>query len=207
MLSKEKIARWLDTVRPHVPELATLQAEAGQSAGPSNESASSAEPSAEALYAKAIAPVKPQRVLDTGAALMGRDADFSWFRFVIPAAKVVRDDFPTGAHDFIPLSPGDTFPAAQGEIYLVFRLVSESFDAVPLTARCALETADAAGPQQIIAQDHVLTSMNDQSGYFLLSRPKTGWPTGLYHCGLFAGERTSAYTLADEVRFRIIETR
>lgn len=207
VLAKEKIARWLDKVRPHVPELARLHAEAERGGGPTDTSVPSVEPLADALYAKAIAPVKPQRVLDTSAALMGRDSDFSWFRFVIPAAKVVRDDFPTGSHDFIPLSPGDTFAAAQGEIYLVFRLVSESFDAVPLTARCALETADAARPQQIIAQDHVLTSMNDQSGYFLLSRPKTGWPTGLYHCGLFAGERTSAYTLADEVRFRIIETR
>jgi hypothetical protein len=78
---------------------------------------------------------------------------------------------------------------------------------VPLTARCALEASEANDPHQIIAQDHVLTSMNDQSGYFMLSRPKTGWPTGLYHCGLFAGERTSAYTLADEVRFRVIEPR
>lgn len=207
VLSKEKIARWLDKVRPHVPELAVLQSEEEKSAGSSNKSAPSAEPSAEALHAKAIAPVKPHRLLDAGAALMGRDADFSWFRFVIPAAKIVRDDFPTGAHDFIPLSPGDTFPATQGEIYLVFRLVSESFDAVPLTARCVVETADAAGLQPVIAQDHVMTSMNDQSGYFMLSRPKTGWPTGLCRCGLFAGERTSAYTLADEVRFRIVETR
>jgi tetratricopeptide (TPR) repeat protein len=207
VLSKEKIARWLDKVRPHVPELAMFQGETEKAGGASDNSVSSAGLSEEALYAKAIAPVKPQRVLDTGTALMGRDADFSWFRFVIPAAKVVRDDFPTGAHDFIPLSPGDTFPAAQGDIYLVFRLVSESFDAVPLTARCALEASGATEPQQIIAQDHVLTSMNDQSGYFMLSRPKTGWPTGLYHCGLFAGERTSAYTLADEVRFRIAEVR
>ncbi|HEX5647532.1 MAG TPA: tetratricopeptide repeat protein [Nitrospira sp.] len=207
VLSKEKITRWLDKVRPHVPELATLQAEAEKAGGSSTKSMSSGEPSADAFYAKALAPVKPQRVLDTSAALMGRDADFSWFRFVIPAAKVVRDDFPTGAHDFIPLSPGDTFPSTQGEIYLVFRLVSESFDAVPLTARCVMETADSTAPPQIIAQDHVLTSMNDQSGYFMLSRPKTGWPIGLYRCGLFAGEHASAYTLADEVRFRIVKTR
>jgi hypothetical protein len=205
VLSKEKIARWLDKVRPHVPELATLQAEAEKSARTSNTSGPPAESVAEASYANAIEPVRSQRVLDTGAALMGRDADFSWFRFVIPAAKVVRDDLPTGAHDFIPLSPGDTFPATQGDIYLVFGLVSASYDAVPLTARCVLETADSTGPQQIIAQDHVMTSMNDQSGYFMLSRPKDGWPAGLYHCGLFAGERTSAYTLADEVRFRIVK--
>jgi tetratricopeptide (TPR) repeat protein len=207
VLSKEKIARWLDRVRPHVPELATLQAESEKAGRASESGVSSAGPSEDAVYSKAIAPVKPQRVMDTSAALMGRDSDFSWFRFVIPAAKVVRDDFPTGAHDFIPLSPGDTFPAAQGDIYLVFRLVSEAFDAVPLTARCVLEMSHAAGPQPIIVQDHVLTSMNDQSGYFMLSRPKGGWPTGLYQCGLFAGERTSAYTLADEVRFQIVEVR
>jgi len=138
---------------------------------------------------------------------MGRDADFSWFRFVIPARKVVRDDFPTGAHEFIPLNPGDTFPTTQPEIYLVFGLVSDSFDAVPLTAQCVLETSDMKEEPHAAAQDHVLTSMNDRSGYFLLTPPKTGWTAGLYRCGLFAGELTSAYTYVDEVRFRIIEPR
>ena len=135
---------------------------------------------------------------------MGRDADFSWFRFVIPASKVVRDDFPTGAHEFIPLNPGDSFPTTQTEIYLVFGLVSASFDAVPLTAHCFLETSEVTEEQRVVAQDHVLTTMNDQSGYFMLTPPKTGWTEGLYNCGLFAGERTSADTLVDEVRFRII---
>ena len=49
-----------------------------------------------------------------------------------------------------------------------------------------------------------MTAMNDQSGYFLLTRPPNGWTNGLYRCGLFAGEKTSAYTLVDEVRFRIV---
>ena len=50
-------------------------------------------------------------------------------------------------------------------------------------------------------------TMNDQSGYFMLTPPKTGWTPGLYHCGLFAGEQMSADTLVDEVRFRIIAAR
>ena len=101
---------------------------------------------------------------------MGRDADFSWFRFVIPASKVVRDDFPTGAHEFIPLNPGDSFPTTQTEIYLVFGLVSASFDAVPLTARAVFwKHLEITGEQRAVAQDHVLTSMNDQSGYFMLT--------------------------------------
>jgi hypothetical protein len=48
-------------------------------------------------------------------------------------------------------------------------------------------------------------AMSDQSGYFRLAAPERGWTPGLYRCGLFAGERTSAYTQADEVRFRIIQ--
>jgi hypothetical protein len=47
-------------------------------------------------------------------------------------------------------------------------------------------------------------AMSDQSGYFRLSPPKTGWTPGLYRCGLFEGERTSAYSQVDEVRFRIL---
>jgi hypothetical protein len=82
--------------------------------------------------------------------------------------------------------------------------VSASFDAVPLTGRCFLETSEMTGEQRAVAQDRVMTTMNDQSGYFMLTPPKTGWTTGLYHCGLFAGEQTSADTLVDEVRFRII---
>ncbi len=205
VLDKNKIARWLDKVRPHVPELAQLKDEAAANPAPSGGSNPATVSPEEELYARATERFKPQKALDPQASLMGRDADFSWFRFVIPASKVVRDDFPTGAHEFIPLSPGDSFPTTHAEIYLVFGLVSASFDAMPLTARCFLETSETTGEQLAIAQDRVMTTMNDQSGYFLLPPPKTGWAAGLYHCGLFVGERTSADTLVDEVRFRVIE--
>ena len=207
VLSKDKIAQWLDTVRPHIPELATLEAEAAISKARPDSPAKSAELTDTALLAKAVERITPQNTVDAGAALVGRDADFSWFRFVIPAGKVARDDFPTGSHDFIPVNPGDTFPTTQAEIYLVFGLVSASYDAVSLAAHCFLETTESRDDQQPVAQDRVMTAMNDQSGYFMLTRPKTGWPAGLYRCGLFAGEDTSAYTLADEVRFRIVESR
>jgi tetratricopeptide (TPR) repeat protein len=204
VLDKKKLARWLEKVRPHVPELAKLKADEAADRVPSGDSAPVAALPEEDLYAKAVERFTPQQTLDQRASLMGRDADFSWFRFVIPASKVVRDDFPTGAHEFIPLNPGDSFSTTQPEIYLVFGLVSASYDAVPLTARCFMETSEMTGEQRAVAQDHVMTTMNDQSGYFMLTPPKTGWTAGLYHCGLFAGERTSADTLVDEVRFRII---
>ena len=204
VLDKNKIARWLEKVRPHVPELAKLKADEAADPVLSSDSPPTTISPEEELYARATERFKPQKPLDQRAALMGRDADFSWFRFVIPASKVVRDDFPTGAHEFIPLNPGDSFPTTQPEIYLVFGLVSASFDAMPLTARCFLETSEMTGEQPAIAQDRVITTMNDQSGYFMLPPPKTGWTAGFYHCGLFAGEHTSADTLVDEVRFRIV---
>ena len=204
VLDKKKISRWLEKVRPHVPELAkAADQEAASRLTPNDPSPTTTSPEEE-LYARAADLFKPQKPLDQTTSLMGRDADFSWFRFVIPAGKVVRDDYPTGAHEFIPLNQGDSFPITQPEIYLVFGLVSASFDAVPLTARCFLEISEGTGDQRAVTQDHVLTSMNDQSGYFMLTPPKTGWTAGLYHCGLFAGERTSADTLVDEVRFRIV---
>ena len=203
VLAKDKIARWLDKVKPHVPELVKLKEEEDKREKASGAQASSL--SEEALYAKAIERMKAQQTLDTGVAIAGRDADFSWFRFVIPATKVVRDDLPTGAHEFIPLNPRDTFSTTQPDIYLVFRLVSDSFDAVPLTARCGLETSDMSEDVRTMVQDRVLTTTNDRSGYFLLSPPKTGWTPGSYRCGLFAGEQTSAYSYVDEVRFRVME--
>lgn len=208
VLSKEKLARWLDRIRPHVPELAQLNAEeaAATPAHPADESPSAA-PAEDALFETSLTRLAPQKPLDPQASLMGRDSDFSWFRFVIPAGKVIRDDFPTGAHEFIPLNPNDTFPSTQPEIYLVFGLVSASYDAVPLTAQCFLEIAEVRGEAQPVTQDQVMMAMNDQSGYFRLPAPGTGWSPGLYRCGLFAGERTSAYTQADEVRFRIVDQR
>ncbi|MBU6482042.1 MAG: tetratricopeptide repeat protein [Nitrospirae bacterium] len=205
VLDKMKIARWLDKVRPHVPELAKLKAGEVAATMPSGEQSPSTVLSEEVLLAKADERLKPHNPLDKRASLLGRDADFSWFRFVIASSKVMRDDFPTGAHEFIPLNPGDSFPTTQQEIYLVFGLVSASYDAVPLTARCYVETSGITGEQRAVAQDHIMTTMNDQSGYFMLSPPKAGWPPGLYSCGLFAGERTSVDTRVDEVRFRIIE--
>ena len=206
VLDKKKLARWLDKVRPHVPELAKLQAEEAAAAStPSNDPPDSALPSEEELYKKAVEHLKPQQALDTRTSLMGRDSDFSVFRFVIPAGKVMRDDFPTGAHEFMSLDPGDSFPTTQPELYLVFRLVSDSYDAVPLVAQCFLESSEISGEPRLIAQDRVVMSLSDQSGYFKLTPPKTGWTTGLYRCGLFAGERTSADTQVDEVRFRIVQ--
>ena len=206
VLDKKKIKRWLDKVRPHIPaEMAALES------GPELETmavqerpAADAGPTREEVD-EALKRLKPEEALDTGGTLAGRDADFSWFRFVIPAAKVMRDDLPTGQHDFIPLNPSDSFPPTQQEIYLVFRLVSDSYDAVPLATQCFLETSEATGQAKVMAQDQVLMAMSDQSGYFRLAAPDHGWTPGLYRCGLFAGERTSAYTQADEVRFRIVE--
>lgn len=205
VLDKAKLAGWLEKVRPHVPELAQLQAEEVAARKAAQASSPPTTRTEEELLAEAIERLKPQKALDMQTSLMGRDADFSWFRFVIPAGKVLRDDFPTGAHEFIPLNSGDSFPAAQPDIYLVFGLVSASYDAVPLSAQCFVERTEMAGAPHAVVQDHVLMAMNDQSGYFRLPRPRSGWTPGLYRCGLFAGEKTSAYTQADEVRFRIIE--
>jgi tetratricopeptide (TPR) repeat protein len=205
VLSKEKIVRWLDKVRPHVPELAALQNDQAKPPSLSGHPDPTSDRSEQERYAKAAEQVKPQKALEQAATLVGRDADFSWFRFVIPAGTVMRDDFPTGAHEYIPLNPSDTFPTTQREIYLVFGVLSDSFDAVPLAARCAVESSDMAEEPRVAAEDRVLTSMNDRSGYFMLAQPKSGWVPGLYRCGLFAGEHTSAYTQVDEVRFRIVE--
>ena len=205
VLDKKKILRWLDKVRPHVPaELADLKIEPSPESAPTPDpKPADAGPTREEVE-QVLNRLKPEQALDTGGTLAGRDADFSWFRFVIPAGKVMRDDLPTGQHDFIPLNPSDSFPDTQQEIYLVFRLVSDSYDAVPLATQCFLETSEAMGQARVLAQDHVLMAMSDQSGYFRLVAPERGWMPGLYRCGLFAGERTSAYTQADEVRFRII---
>src|SRR6185295_3322175 len=180
VLDKRKIARWLEKVRPHVPELAQMAAEEAKNRASSDEASPAENVSEEELYARAAERFEPQKLLDQRASLMGRDADFSWFRFVIPAGKVMRDDFPSGAHEFIPVNPGDSFSATQQEIYLVFGLVSASFDAVPLTGRCVLEISEMGGETGVVAQDRVMTTMNDQSGFFMLAPPKTGWTSGLY---------------------------
>lgn len=203
VLAKDKLTRWLDKIRPHVPELVKMKAEEAAALALPREKTQAEQLTEAALLQKAMEHLKPQAPLDPQASLMGRDADFSWFRFVIAASKVVRDDFPTGAHEFIPLNPNDSFPSTQPEIFLVFGLVSASYDAIPLSAQCFLETTEMTGKAQPITQDRIMMAMNDQSGYFRLIAPKAGWPPGLYRCGLFAGERTSAYTQADEVRFRI----
>ncbi len=205
VLSKEKIERWLDKVRPHVPELAGRMKEATAAAN-----ASAGVPTERVLTEKELTErvmerAKPQNALDAQAPLMGKDADFSWFQYIIPARKVMRDDFPTGAHEFIPINPGDSFPASQKEIYLVFRLMSASYDAVPLTAQCYIETPELTGRARPVAQDEVVAAMSDESGYFTLAAPANGWTPGLYRCGLFAGENTSAYTHIDEIRFRIVD--
>ncbi len=138
-------------------------------------------------------------------ALMGRDTQSSWFQFVIPAGAVMRDDLQAGNHEFIPIRPRDTFRSMQEEIYLVFGLTTASYDDIVLTAEGRLETTDTGSDETPIARDQVVVTANEQSGFFVLSAPESGWTAGLYRVDLFVGEMVSAYTQADEVRFRIID--
>ena len=206
VLDKQKLSQWIEKVRPHVPGAASPKVDDANDRIPYIDPSSPEAVSEEELYKKiASTKMKPEGPVYTRASLMGRDADYSWFRFVIPSSRAMRDDLPGGAHEFMPIDPNDTFPTTQQEIYLVFGLVTASYDEVPLTTECFIETSKITGNQKALAQDHVVMSMNEQSGYFVLSTPEAGWTPGQYRCGLFVGNEVSAYTHADEVRFRIIE--
>jgi len=201
LIDQEKLAIWLEKIWQHIPKPEKPSQDA-------NETLPAADPAGVSpdYYTKlAEKKFKPDELFHTRASLMGRDADFSWFRFVIPANQVLRDDLQVGSHEFIPIDPKDTFPPAQEDIYLVFALVTASYDAIPLTAECYLETSKITWGEAPLVHDRVVMSMNEQSGYFVLSPPKSGWDPGLYRCGLFVGDTVSAYTQSDEVRFRILE--
>jgi tetratricopeptide (TPR) repeat protein len=204
VLDKEKIAKWIEKVRQKIPNAKSLREEA---ANLQADDPNAPPPLTEAELYEQIAKkrLKIDDPIYTRASLMGRDADFSLFRYVIPAEQVMRDDLPGGAHDFIPIKPGDTFPPTQEEIFLVFGLVTASYDEVPLTTQCFLETPKITKDQKPLAQDQIIMAMSEQTGYFVLSTPEAGWTPGLYVCGLYVGNEISAYTHADEVRFRIIE--
>lgn len=202
ILNTQVLREWKEKASQHIPP-AELQHRAEM------KEALAADPntavmSEEEFYAKlAKEPMKTQDWLDSRVALMGRDSDFSMFRYVIPAPQVMRDDLPTGAHEFIPVHPNDTFPPNQQDIFLVFGLVTASYDEVVLATKCFPESSKMVQGKKAVAHDQVVMAMNEQSGYFILSAPEGGWTPGLYRCGLFVGEEVSAYTLADEVRFRI----
>ena len=200
-IDQEKLDFWLNKVWQHIPK----PVKPAQDANETLPAADPAEPPPDYYTNLAGKKFKFDEVFHTRASLMGRDADFSWFRFVIPSDQVLRDDLQVGNHEFIPIDPNDTFPATQQEIYLVFALVTASYDAIQLTAECYIESSKIIWGEPPLAQDQVVMSTNEQSGYFILSPPTSGWSPGLYRCGLFVGDTVSAYTQSDEVRFRIIE--
>ncbi len=204
VLDTEMLAQWIEKARAHIPNAKSLRDETAnlQADDPSNPPPLTEDERYAQIARKRL---KVDNPMYTRASLMGRDADFSLFRYMITARQVMRDDLPSGAHDFIPVHPGDTFSMTQEEIYLVFGVVTASYDEVLLTAQCFLETPKITEDQQALAQDRVIMAMSEQSGYFILSRPESGWTPGLYVCGLFEGHVISAYTQADEVRFRIVE--
>ena len=200
VLDKEKVAHWLEKVRQHLPDTEKAVVDLNP-AVPDPIPSSPPQSRNEDLPEKTLKGFEP---VHSRASLMGRDADFSWFRYVIPARMVMRDNLLMGAHEFIPIEPGDTFSATQKEIYLVFALVTASYDEIPLTAECFLETSKISSDQAALAEDRVVMSMNEQSGYFRVQASPEGWTPGLYRCGLFVGDEASAYNLADDVRFRIV---
>lgn len=203
ILSKEKLAAWIEKARRRVPESELRKRDAMKNRPAVDPNGQPQMTEEEYYHVIAARRLKPEKLTDTRASLMGRDADFSMFRYVIAADRVMRDDLPTGTHEFMPIDPGDTFPTTQEEIYLVFGLVSASYDEMPLSAECFVETSAAAAKPTPVTRDHVVMGMGDQSGYFMLPSPETGWTPGIHRCGLFVGSETSAYTHADEIRFRV----
>ena len=202
ILNTQVLREWKEKASQHIPQ-AELQHRAEMKEALAADP-NTAEMSEEEFYAKlAKEPMKTQDWLDSRVALMGRDSDFSMFRYVISAPQVMRDDLPTGAHEFIPVHPTDTCSPNQQDIFLVVGLVTASFDEVVLTTKCFPERSMMVQGKKAVAHDQVVMAMNEQSGYFILSAPEGGWTPGLYRCGLFVGEEVSAYTHADEVRFRI----
>ncbi|MEX0829872.1 MAG: tetratricopeptide repeat protein [Nitrospirales bacterium] len=200
VIDQEKLAFWLDKIWQHIPKPEKPIKDANETL-PAADVAAVPSDYYTNLAAKKF---KPDALFHTRASLMGRDADFSWFRFVIPAGRVMRDNLEAGNHEFIPIDPSDIFPHTQQEIYLVFALVTPSYDAIPLTAECYREASPITWGETSLFQDQVIMSTNEQSGYFVLIPPKSGWTPGLYRCGLFVGDTVSAYTQSDEVRFRIM---
>ncbi len=201
VLDLEKVAMWIEKILPHIP---AEERSFGESmASPSSQETSGVPTTSDDEFDPA--PPKAFEPVFARTSLMGRDADFSWFRFVIPSQKVMRDDLLMGAHEYIPIDPGNSFGRGLTDLYLVFALVTPSYDDVPLTAECFLETSKVKAQKTALARDQVVMSMNEQFGYFRLAPPSSGWKPGLYRCGLFVGEEVSAYNLADEVRFRIEE--
>lgn len=138
-------------------------------------------------------------------ATIGRDSFRAWFSHIIPAEAVERDDIQTGAHDFLPLNPRDTFHPDDPEITLVFGVLLPSYDAIQLTAEYVLEPGSMGSPQSPLGRDTVELTNNEQSGYFVLHAPEEGWPVGIYRVDLFMGDQVSAATHVDEVWFRIVE--
>ena len=180
VLDSEFLAQWVEKARAHVPGSVRSKVDEANENIPFVDPSSPDTLTEEELYTKiASKTLKREDPVFRRASLMGRDADYSWFRFLIPSSQVMRDDLPGGAHEYIPIDPDDTFSSTQQDINLVFGLVSASFDEVPLSVECFLETPKITRDQAAVTQDHVVMSMNEQSGYFVLSRPEQGWTPGI----------------------------
>ena len=204
VLNTETLAVWVKRVKDHIPADAIPKQDEAE-AIPAVDPDAPVPMTEEELYDKiARERLNPAKQIYTRASLMGRDADFSMFRYVIPARRVMRDDRPTGTHEFIPIEPNDTFPDTQEEIYLLFGLVTASYDEMPLSVECFTETPKTNANQIPLARDQVIMNMGDQTGYFIIAQPESGWIPGLHRCGLYVGNELSAYTHSDEVRFRVI---
>lgn len=202
VLNTETLAKWVKRVKDHIPADAIPKQD---KAIPAVDPDAPVPMTEDELYERiATERLTPEKQIYTRASLMGRDADFSMFRYVIPASRVMRDDRPTGTHEFIPIEPHDTFPDTQEEVYLLFGLVTASYDEMPLSVECFLETPVANANQIPLARDQVIMNMGDQTGYFIIAQPESGWIPGLHRCGLYVGSEQSAYTHSDEIRFRVI---
>ena len=201
-----KVRAALETARQHVPN-PTLLSRSGRRPTPPSHTDDFSEGSNPSLP-NLTSPQSFTGESKTPARVVPLDVNVvrGWFRILITAKAVVRDDLQAGFHDYMPLCPGDTFPPHQPEIYLIFGMTTPPTGDVKVTSHWIAEQVDQLPPNTVVGTDVVLMGLNEATGYFYLERPEGGWPVGTYRIDLFAGDEVSAYTYIADVRFRIVSS-
>ena len=201
-----KVRAALETARQHVPN-PTLLSRSGRRPTPPSHTDDFSEGSNPSLP-NLTSPQSFTGESKTPARVVPLDVNVvrGWFRILITAKGVVRDDLQAGFHDYMPLYPGDTFHPHQPEIYLIFGMTTPPTGDVKVTSHWIAEQVDQLPPNTVVGTDVVLMGLNEATGYFYLERPEGGWPVGTYRIDLFAGDEVSAYTYIADVRFRIVSS-
>lgn len=105
-------------------------------------------------------------------------------------------------HEIVPVDPTEIFQSDVRAVFLVFQL-HQHYEPFKVIGLCYPEQVEGLDSSDILTEDSMMISLEDESGYLQFFPPPSGWKPGAYKVEIHVGWEPNDVNKMGTMRFRI----